>query len=254
MSVTGRFHVVVLAAGVGSRLTDSTAGGVKWLVQVGDGRVADVHLDAFASAGATSVVAVVGHNAAAVCHHVAARERGSTIVIHNEQYATRNNWYSALLALEHASRTWCDEVTVLINSDLWAPPLWIEKITRDLVASGEATIAVDNGRGLTDEAMKVSVTGRRVTGIGKFGVADPAGEYVGILALPPAERGRFVEALHAFEGDEAMSNAWYEHAIQASLNGGMAWACVNVPDSDWVEIDTPEDLELARTLALSARG
>ena len=248
--MAGRFHVAVLAAGVGSRLSAATDGGPKWLARVGDERLADVQLDAFERIGASEVLVVTGHASELVASHLDGRPGQRPAVLHNEAYATRNNWYSALLALRHAEASRPDETTVLVNSDLWGSVAWLGDTTVAVVDDGGAALAVDLLRPLTDEAMKVAcdATGR-VTRIGKVGVDAPSGEYVGVLAVDPDARRAYVDALAAFEDDPSRSNAWYEDAIETSISSSMTWKAAPVPDSSWVEIDTPEDLEAARALA-----
>ncbi len=253
--MAGRFHVAVLAAGVGSRLSAATDGGPKWLARVGDERLADVQLDAFERIGASEVVVVTGHAEHLVAGHLDGRTGRRPTLLHNEAYATHNNWYSALLALRHAESTRADETTVLVNSDLWGSVAWLGDTTTAVVGTGGAALAVDLLRPLTDEAMKVACDAdRMVRRIGKVGVDDPSGEYVGILAVDADARQAYIAELAAFEDDPARSNAWYEDAIQTSISAAMAWTAAPVPDSSWVEIDTPEDLEAARALAGGRHG
>ena len=248
--MAGRFHVAVLAAGVGSRLSAATDGGPKWLARVGDERLADVQLDAFERIGPSAVLVVTGHASELVARHLDGRDGRRPTELHNEAYATRNNWFSALLALRHAEEHLAGETTVLVNSDLWGSVDWLGETASAVVEAGGAALAVDLLRPLTDEAMKVScdATGR-VRRIGKVGVDDPAGEYVGILAVDPDARRRYIGELAAFEDDASRANAWYEDAIETSISSSMTWTATPVPDSSWVEIDTPEDLEAARALA-----
>ncbi len=239
--------VAVLAAGVGSRLRDATGGGAKWLVEVGADRIVDLHLDAFEQLG-TPVVVVTGHAGDEVAAHVNSRMPSATI-LHNEEHRSRNNWYSALLALRHAEAVAPDRTPVLVNCDLWARPEWIAATVLAVVERGGAALAVDTERPLTDEAMKVACDAAGdVTAIGKQGVADPVGEYVGILAVAPRERRAYVAALAALGDDPARSNDWYENAIGDAVAGGMRWTTVAVPDAGWVEIDDVVDLRVAESL------
>src|SRR4051812_48654719 len=111
--------------------------------------------------------------------------------------------------------------------------------------------SVDLERPLTDESMKVS---RRPDGlldrIGKVGVEDPQGEYIGVFMA----RGRSLRALRgvleSFVDRPEAADEWYEGAIGRTAAGGESWAIWPTPSSDWVEIDDDGDLRLAEAMVV----
>src|SRR4051794_29788340 len=156
-------HVVVLAAGRGSRLGALGADTPKWLLEVGEATIADRHLAAVdlaereAAGSVASVSVVTGHAAEAIERFLAVRGRSNVGLIHNPEFATLNNWYSVLLALE-ALEAGPDSSVAVLNSDLLAAADWISRFLLDSAATPlESLIAVDTERTLTDESMKVSV-------------------------------------------------------------------------------------------------
>jgi choline kinase len=209
----------------------------------------------------TDVLVVVGHAADRVERYCAAYAQRSSLrprLVRNDQHASRNNWYSLLVGLDALEGSLSDDdVVVILNSDLFGMPAWIAALVE---AAGDLRdapgfLAVDVVRPLTPEAMKVGATpvdasGRRwCTSIGKIGVPDPVGEYVGMSALAPSGRGLVHDALRRLAAREDRADAWYEEAFQevASLSPClMLWP---TPSSAWVEIDDADDLRAANRLA-----
>ncbi|MBW3611457.1 MAG: NTP transferase domain-containing protein [Actinobacteria bacterium] len=255
--------VVVLAAGHGRRLGPAGGPGPKWLIEVGGAPIAEHHLMAVEQALGpdTDVLVVVGHAAERVERFCAARAGRSALrplLVANSQYVQRNNWYSLLVGLDAAEdRLGEDQVVVILNSDLFGLPAWFGALLRTAAGlSGvPGTLAVDVGRPVTEEAMKVAAgpsdaAGRRwCTAIGKVGVDDPVGEYVGLSALAPSGRALVRDALRAFTADGARADAWYEAAFQEISATSPFLALTPTPSSAWVEIDDAEDLRAAEGLA-----
>lgn len=242
--------VVVLAAGLGQRLTEVSDGRPKWLLRVGAETIAERQLDGFRRlSDLLDRVIVVAGAAAQHVHEFAARH--GLEILDNEQYAARNNWYSAQLGLEAAAERPVRQI-IVVNGDLCATPTFFEDFVRDALAldgdDSPAILAADLGRPLTDEAMKVATDGSRLTAIGKVDVDDPVGEYPGLLALTPQRAVAFARTLAEFADEPGSVNNWYEHGIQRETARGQTWTVLPTRTSDWVEIDTPDDLDQATAL------
>jgi choline kinase len=246
-------HIVVLAAGRGSRMGTLGDDVPKWLLPVGDGVIADHHLRAFTAAAerlgrlAPRLGVVTGHAAGAIARWADRHEHAAILQVHNDEYLARNNWYSLLLAL----RALPADRVIVVNADLVADPRWMaEFLVHASSCRDEALIAVDVERPLTDESMKVAALGavdgpRRLVAIGKTDVVAPEGEYIGMLMA----RGRALRALHdtlaGFELAPARANEWYERAVGMTAADGVPWTIWPTPDSRWVEIDDERDHALA---------
>lgn len=244
--------LVVLAAGTGTRLGALTATTPKWLLRVGAGRVADRQIGALGDLFDLDrqLVVVTGHGADEVTP--ALRELGlpEDCALFNDQYAGRNNWYSALVALR-ASLSSTTERVYLLNSDLYAPAsMYRTFVTASRSAGPGACLAVDSTHELTDEAMKVEVVDGRIVDIGKVGVADPSGEYVGMLMLDHASALLFRDLLEAWAEDGRDPNGWYETVIREGLLSQVDCRPVQVGGSPWVEIDDLADLARADTVGV----
>jgi choline kinase len=241
-------HVVVLAAGRGSRLADGEAR-PKWLLEADGSTLAERHMEGIAvaaRAGAVGSVRVVtGHMAAAIESFAAGHDEIE--LVHNPEYAELNNWWSLLRALRQLP---AEGPVAVLNADLLISPRLLADFLFDAAAtSAEALICVDLERQLTDESMRVA---RRADGalgvIGKVGVEAAVGEYVGVLAA----RGSVLTALRAhlerFAGRSEYADEWYEGAVGRAAAEGAEWRIWPMPSGDWVEIDDDEDLARARTL------
>jgi choline kinase len=258
--MSGRLEVVVLAAGKGSRLGGLGEDRPKWLLEVGDETIADLQLTGIelareSSGGALGPVRVVtGHADAAIRRYLDARRGNGVGVLHNEDYARLNNWFSVLLALRALDES-CDRIAI-INGDLFARPEWIGAFVADAAETdSESLIAVDLERRLTDESMKVA--GREddpglLEAIGKVGVTGAAGEYVGMLMARGSVLAAFREVLESFVGDRDRGDEWYERAVGVTAAEGADWRIWPTPDGEWVEIDDEGDLAMA--LQLGGRG
>lgn len=255
--------VVVLAAGHGRRLGPAGGPGPKWLIDVGGSPVAERHLMAIEHTLGpdTEVLVVVGHAADRVeryCARYAQRGRLRPRLVVNDQHASRNNWYSLLVGLDALDGSLGrDDVVVILNSDLFGMPGWIGAFLEaaDHVGDVPGLLAVDVLRTLTPEAMKVAATpadadGRRwCTAIGKVGVADPVGEYVGMSALAPSGRVMVHDALRALATKGDRADAWYEEAFQDAASSSPFLMLWSTPSSAWIEIDDADDLRAAHQLA-----
>lgn len=242
-------HVVVLAAGKGSRLGGLGEDTPKWLLEVGGRTIADRHLEGVAEAGdaVASIRVVAGHAAGAIESWLISRPEDVAVVM-NPEYAEINNWWSVLRALRELPE---DGPVAVINSDLLVAPSVVSGFLRDFAAGEhEAVLAVDLERRLTDESMKVSARpDDTLDRIGKVGIDGAVGEYIGILAARGDGLRRLREKLETFVDDPASVNEWYEGAVGRCAAEGVPWHVWPVPGGGWVEIDDDADYELAQTLA-----
>jgi choline kinase len=229
----------------------------KWLLDVAGTTIAERQLAGIAAAaqhlpGAVSGVRVVtGHAAAAVEAFAAAHRQHGLALLHNPVWAQRNNWFSVLLALRASAP---DRRVVVMNGDLCAEPAWIASfLVAAATTASEALLAVDSARPVTDESMKVAVhpqdTGA-LRAIGKVGVSEPIGEYVGMLMAGGATLARLQATLERFEGSPEAHDEWYERAVAITASEGTRWQIWSTPDSRWVEIDDDRDHGAAVALGL----
>ncbi len=248
MPATQPVHVVVLAAGRGSRLGALGDDTPKWLLRVGDRTLADRHLEGMvrADGAVASARVVVGHAAEAIAEELERRPEAVAIVA-NPEFADLNNWWSLLRALRELPD---DGPVVVVNADLLADPGHVAGFLA-AAATGDADglLAVDLEKVLTDESMKVSLApDGRLARIGKVGIDAPVGEYVGmLLARGPALRAMRAQ-LEGFVGRPESVDEWYEGAVGRTA-GDVSWRVWPMPSGGWVEIDDDADFVTAEALA-----
>lgn len=241
---------LVLAAGLGSRLRAVTSG-PKWLVPVEHTSPMHEQLAALeAAAGVERVVVVASGDTTALLAAIDAAGCALPVeVIRNDDADRWNNWSTARVGLRHIG----DGGVVLLNSDLFAHRDWLTESIEQLLGSPEPALLVDSERVLTDEAMKVAGDDR-LARIGKTGVDEPVGEYVGMAWWPPASSRSFAGILDRYADDPDAAQHWYEHAIDEDLRAGATYRRVRTPSVDWVEIDDEADHRLAEALVHSWRS
>ena len=231
--------VCILAAGLGSRLGPATATIPKSLVDVAGLTILGRQLETIRRCGIpdSSVRIVTGYQAGAIIESV-----GSQIqIIHNVYYAQSNNIYSVHL-LSHR----VGDDMLLINGDT----LFHQDLLAGLLKSQQhATLVVDTLKNLSDEEMKTLYEDGRLRQIGKnLDPSQSSGEYIGLLRL----RGR---CLHSYFREIARmvrngkTDRWYEDALNGVADR-MEIGLTPTNGLPWIEIDTPEDIDLAVTLVL----
>ena len=257
--MAGPTHVIVLAAGKGSRLGALGARTPKWLLRVGEATIADRQLEAIAAAreaqtSIASVRVVCGHAATEIDSYLEHRPSDGVSALFNPDYARCNNWYSVLIALRELDPAG-DARVAIVNGDLFARPAWLARFLADAaITEAESLVGIDLERKLTEESMKVSLDPGPpplVRAIGKVGVEDAAGEYVGLLMARGAVLEAFRRRLESFVGRAESVDEWYERALGLSAGSGVPWTAWATPDSAWVEIDDDSDYEAAVRLAAS---
>ena len=241
--------VVILAAGRGRRLGPDGDDLPKWFLPVGRRTIADWQLDGLRrSAGLWSRLLVVTGHRADLFDGVAL---GAELV-HNEEYASRNNWYSLRLALPRLSTDAWEGSVCVLNSDLLIGPRVLGHFLEAAARDGRSLLAVDTEAPRTDEQMKVALdeAGERVVDIGKGTLtAPPAGEYVGLAKIDARDVPALERILDSFLEDPARADEWYEAAFREAMQTGVEFGVVPVDPGRWIEIDDGDDLERARALA-----
>lgn len=235
---------VILAAGLGQRISHRIGSGPKALLEIGGRTLLDRSLDALEAAGFEDVIVVTGHAAEAVTPVLARRTRGPRVREHwNPLYATMNNIASMLAVEALVEGGFC-----LLNSDIVFDP----SILVDVAALDAGNwLVVDGDEPLGDEEMKVMLdeTGA-MTRISKL--LDPAasvGEYIGICRFDAAGTAEVMASARRLI-DAGHGNRYYEDAMDAAaaaLAVRPAWTRLR----DWTEID--DEADFVRAIGVAAR-
>jgi CDP-L-myo-inositol myo-inositolphosphotransferase len=222
---------VVLAAGRSERLGKVTGGGSKALVRLGGLRLAERAVRNLLASGVERVLVVVGHDAGPVGAVVARLAPGRVRAIYADGWRDGNG--ASLAAVEAAV---AEEVLFAL---LTADHVFSEGALDGLLRSGEPAALVDHcpEPDAGAERTRVRVQDGGTLAFGKH-LDDPPID-CGAFLLPP-------EIFHyrrqaAAEGDHSLAGAVTRLAqvrpLRAVALGNGAW---------WQDIDTPQDLPVAR--------
>ncbi len=235
---------IILSAGQGRRLLPLTQDLPKCLLSIGGCTVLEWQLRMLAAAGLDRVVVVVGFGAAAVERLVAEiRIPGMHVrTLFNPLYDRADNLLSCAMAASEM-----DEDFLLLNGDTLADPVVIER----LLTSPEAPVAMAVAQKDAYDAddMKVSCDGPKVCRVGKgLGPAETQGEAIGFSLYRGRGPALFAEALTQMLSDPEATRRWYLSVVDILAGRGHV-DVVQVGDARYAEIDYPEDLPWAHTVA-----
>ncbi|MGE5803875.1 MAG: NTP transferase domain-containing protein [Gemmatimonadota bacterium] len=225
-------QAVILAAGVGSRLSTLTGGKPKCLAEIG-GRPLILHqLEALADHGIGPVLMVVGHEHESIRQVVGSRVE----YIVNDRFRETNSLYSLWLA-----REWIKGPFLLLNSDLFFDPAILDRLLEE---SGNV-LAYDSTSSRGREQTKVAIRDRRVVDIGKdLPAASARGESLGVLKFEADGTNAMLETAQRLIAD-GQNQAWVIEATRGVCKVIPLFG-VNVAGLSWAELDFPIDLENAR--------
>ncbi len=231
---------VVLVAGVSRRLFPLTEFRPKCLLEVGERTIFDFQMDALRSVGVKEVCLVLGYRREQILRHAAQQHPDLQITpVVNHHFFETNTAKSLWWAAEH----FMDRDMILLNGDVLFDRQVIERVAE---GSEPANMAVE-AKPCGDEEVKVVVDkDQRIVEIGKQ--LDPErclGEYIGVAHFSASFSNALYRSLDQLVRTEEGQQAYYERAIETILGSHHAQA-VDVTGLPCVEIDFPEDYEVAR--------
>lgn len=232
--------VVILAAGVGSRLRPETEDKPKAMICVDGKPLVQYQVESVRQAGFQDqdIFILGGYKMERIQEHF----QGTEIrFIYNPHYESMNNIYSFLLTKEIG-----DDI-LLINSDDFYDERMIPLI---LESQHQTAILVDTRKVLTEESMRVKMENGRLKLVNKKIALDAAdGEYIGISKLAKADLEILYRKAQSMI-DSGDTDAWYENVYEACASD-VEIKGVDTEGYPWVEIDDFNDLETAKTLAVN---
>jgi choline kinase len=232
---------VILVAGIGSRLRPITDDRPKALVDLGGETILGRAVRLLAEYGVRKVVLATGYREDAV----RAAMQGAPLAVEyckNPEFDRTQN--SVSLALCRGSVG--TDAFFKLDGDVVFQRQVLERLD---ASSVELAVAVDGGRTLDAEAMKVTVAGQYIRAFGKgIELSVSAGESIGIERIASAATSRLFDALdRTIRAGE--TGLYYEDVYsQLIARGELEAEAVPVRDLPWTEVDDFTDLERAREL------
>jgi len=234
-------QTIILAAGVGARLTASGRGIPKPLMTVAGSPLIAHALAHAAASGCRDAVIVIGHEGARVREAVEAMEPTIAVrFVTNSDPSTPNG--ESLLAAEPLAQ---GRFFLQMVDHLFAAPVLPRLRAAGVNGATAGRVLVDRAPVNLDlsDATKVRLAGSRVTAIGK-GMDEWDAIDAGCFVLTRA----VFDALRAVPADEprtvssAMRQLVSRRALRATALAGVRW----------IDVDTPEDRVEAELLAASS--
>lgn len=236
--------VIILAAGVGSRIRPLTDDCPKSLLKVSGKPVLERMINNCEACGLTEFVIVLGYLEHKIRQYVQDRfPRLKVTFVVNEHFQKTNTGYSLMLAEEAA------QGVGFIKFD--ADVVFDRKILQRLIASkAENALCIDRIIKLDAEEVKVIVdAGQRVRQASRSVDAKAAmGESIGIEKISPAAATQLFAALGKMMQKEALHQDYCEAAYERLMSDDVAFHAVDITGLNWVEIDTHDDFEAANQM------
>ncbi|MEH6647309.1 phosphocholine cytidylyltransferase family protein [Sulfitobacter sp.] len=235
---------VILAAGVGSRLSPLTDTSAKCLLSVGGSAILERMIRNCLSCGLSQFVLVLGHRADEIKQFVDKTFRGIRVTyVINDRYRDTNTGYSLMLASAAVGTA----EFVKFDADV----VFDVKILRELVDSRKANVlCIDRNIALADEEVKVITDDEmRVLEVGKsVDAALAAGESIGIEKIS-SKTGPllFAQLSETMESHDNVQE-YYEAAYARLVTQGVVFEALDITGLDWTEIDTAEDFAAANAM------
>ncbi len=232
---------IILAAGQAMRLRPITEKLPKTLIDIDGKTILDHQIEALTKAGVDSIVFVVGFEKEQIMAHVQKHYPDLNITfVESKDYKTTSAAYSLWCARDHLSGP-----TLYLNSDALCHPDIIARVVHD----PRGTITAVRKTPWNEEQVNMEITPEgKLVEIGKHVPADRSyGEFVGVTKFDDAFCTFLVDTLDQFV-QEGNLQAFAADSINGAIRKGGEGHILDVSDLEAIEIDTPEELEVARKL------
>jgi choline kinase len=236
-------QVVLLAAGLGSRLGELTTRVPKALIPVAGQPLLAYAVRFAQAAGAEEIVVVGGFAFPLVAAEVAARRLPVTLV-ENRDFRDGN-----LISLFTARPLVRGEVLLMNVDHIYRPAI------AGLVEppADEVTAFIDRDRALGADDMKVERDGAgRIRRIAKTLERNDCG-YVGMTKIPAGSLPRYWAAADAAIEEEGRA-IHVERVLGRLAAGGAPPACRDISGHGWLEVDLPEERDRAEAALRGEAG
>jgi len=235
---------IILSAGQGSRLGHLVDERPKCLIDFNGRTLLDWQLDTLEANGVHDTVVVTGFHDDRVEEALAKRSGGPLVrTIYNPFFKVADNTGSLYMAREELS----GDCLVWNGDTLVADALMARVVGND--RSG-ICVTVDRKDGYDEDDMKVirDDANGRLRAIGKRISEGVNAESIGLLAFRAGGAEQFREAIDKAMRTGEGTTIWYLRVIHHIAQNGEVWT-LDIKGEEWGEVDFPEDVENAETLA-----
>lgn len=235
---------VILLAGTGSRLAELTGSTPKSLLPIGRSNTLEHMIQKLTKHDVRSIVIVCGFLQHVIEEYLTqAFPLVEITILRNPDYRTTNTGYSLLLARELLE----GETFIKLDGDV----IFDEQILAMLIAAADGSSYACVDCSVVDaEAIKVRCDAEgNISRIGnKLTVASAAGESIGIERIDKRTSATLFATLEEMLANPANHQNYYEVAYDTIVMAGEPFKALDITGLRWVEIDTPDDYELAQSM------
>lgn len=226
---------IILAAGQSSRLHPLTITIPKCLLKIGNTTILDYNLSILERAGIEDIVLLVGHQG-----HILEEKYGNRLeCIFYEDYKKTNNLYTLNSAIRHL-----DQETLVMFSDV----LIDFKTLKNIINSKSDYNLLVHQKDILEGTMKVKVRDDSIHEIGShIPQTEADGNFVGIAKFSSNGTKVLRSKIKSICETKKMTQEYYTVVLNEIAFEGGQINFVNV-ETPWIEIDTIEDYEKARTV------
>lgn len=244
---TQTMHVIILAAGLGSRLGALTKETPKPLIEVASRALIDHSLSFARRAGAASRVVVGGYRFLILANAVRGLDPTARLV-RNREFRRGN----ILSLVEGMTELRPDDGFLVMNADHIYPEAIAAIVARAAGHADQVTTFCDFDRQLGPDDMKVQLgPGRHVRRMSKQLERWDAG-YVGMTWVPAARRQVYAAALAATR-EQLGDDVHVESIVNTLAEAGVQVQIADVSGHGWYEVDEPAERDWAEARLASAR-
>jgi len=225
---------IILAAGLGNRLSSITNEKPKCLLRVNSETILEYQNRVLRKCGIKNLTIVTGYKANEI-----EKTLGTNInYVYNPFYAVTGSLVSLWFAKNETKNGF-----IYLHGDV----LFHKRILQRLLStSSNVSLAIARKK-CVEEDMKVRVDSDQILEINKSIEASQAyGEFVGLAKFSRSGAKKLVTILERVVREGNLKE-YFEYAIQRLVDEGHEVHKCDVDDLPWVEIDFPEDFEKATT-------
>lgn len=225
---------LILAAGLGSRVSSLTSGKPKCLLELHGRSILQHQLDLLAACNVTQVTIITGFGAEQIRSHA----QGRANFVHYPTFASTNN----LLTLHYCRQLLNDELVLL-----FADVLITRRALQDCInCNADFALLVDTSRSLPG-TMRVRVSENSVSDIGPhIPPSEGHGNFVGVARFSAKGAKLLAAELEQIVAERHCEPAYYTDALASLAAKGYRLEAVNVDTNSWLEVDTEADYLAAR--------
>ena len=235
---------IILAAGIGSRISPLTDNCPKSLLKIYDKTILEMMISHIQDCHINDIVFVTGYLEEQIKEYVNINFPDlKAYFVTNEKYAETNTGFSLLLAKDFV------ENSDFIKFD--ADVVFDKEILKKLIEYPyENALCIDKNIHLDAEEIKVIIDDKnKILKASKTVDSQKAiGESIGIEKIGKNTAKLLFQELEEVMKDKKNHQEYYEVAYERLIEKGESFHALDITGLVWVEIDTKEDFELAKNI------